>query len=213
MWARTLCPLWKWYVWTQRSFCRCCSLAFTPTWLTADEVSPKEQKKRGHIRAAGLHCYCWCCCTASADVRVRLRVSVKTLSRWRRTFIKRRILRQLSVWRRTLALIEHQHSLRGIGSAARVLYFHIYIPINSRGRRSASAEWLSGSIAQPRPLTTPPSLLPRVFKCAGLCWSEEKRDERRRRETAVELKQFWWIFFFFTCLSSHIQYEAVDTLD
>lgn len=77
---------------------------------------------------------------ASADVRARLRVSVETLSRWRRTFIRRRILRQLSVRRRTLALIEHQHSLRGVGSAARVLYFDIYIPINSRGRCSASAE-------------------------------------------------------------------------
>lgn len=144
-------------------------------WSFSQRQKKQTNKKRGHIRAAGLRYCCWCCCTASADVRVRLRVSVKTLSRWRRTFIKRWILRQLSVRRRTLVLIEHQHSHRGPVSAARVLYFDIYIPINSQGRCSASGEWLSGSIAQPRPLPTPPPLLPRVSKCAGLCWSEEKR--------------------------------------
>lgn len=57
MWAQTLCPLWKWYVWTQRSFCRCCSLAFTPTWLTADEVSPKDKKNK--TEKEDIYTSCW----------------------------------------------------------------------------------------------------------------------------------------------------------
>lgn len=138
---------------------------------------------------------------------MRLRVSVKTLSRWRRMFIKRRILRQLSVRRRTLALIEHQHSLRGAGSAARVLYFDIYIP-STRGAVAVRAPSGCQDRSRSLDLCPPhPPLLPRVSKCAGLCWSEEKR--RLWNYSSSD-------GFFFRPLSNcrtHIQYEAVDILD
>lgn len=138
---------------------------------------------------------------------MRLRVSVKTLSRWRRMFIKRRILRQLSVRRRTLALIEHQHSLRGAGSAARVLYFDIYIP-STRGAVAVRAPSGCQDRSRSLDLCPPhPPLLPRVSKCAGLCWSEEKR--RLWNYSSSD-------GFFFRPLSNcrtHIQYEAVDVLD